>query len=123
MYGYIRSSSTKEQNRKSLSTTRNTMDIRCRSMSGLGSDCWRTDAGRLNISVPFEARNPLKNGYQEQWAQTNNNAIVAWTSKSAFWKQQAFEYNSASAVGFGVGPYDKTTTQLYSLVIVLEKKA
>ena len=39
-------------------------------------------------------------------------------SKAAFWKQQAFEYNSDTAVGFG----EKTTTQLYSLDVVLEKK-
>ena len=52
----------------------------------------------------------------------NNDAI---SSKATFFKQQAFKYDSDTAVGFGAGLHDKTTTLLYSVWLAIrcgEKK-
>ena len=51
----------------------------------------------------------------------NNDAIAAWSLKADSFDKQAFQYHTDSVVGYGAGPKDNTTTQLYSLVVVLRK--
>ena len=52
----------------------------------------------------------------------NKDAIASWSSKAASRARRAFEYNFDTAVGFGVDPQNQTTTELYSVLVVLEKK-
>ena len=51
----------------------------------------------------------------------NNDAIAAWSLKADSFDKQAFRYHCDTAVGYGAGPEDNITTQLYSLVVVLRK--
>ena len=52
----------------------------------------------------------------------NKDAIASWSSEAASRARRALECTFDTAVGFGAGPQDQIIIELYSVLVVLEKK-